>query len=377
MWVKSMGFDGDPGNVGIMRNAGILANLSILLLFVLAAALYAYSEPLYYLSVQEDEYLEWATFWGFAAAAGLYFVHGIRQLRVGRQLPWFVFGLALFCFFVAMEEISWGQRLLGYRAPDYFLEQNYQQEFNFHNVVGTSDRKLVLKTILLGYGVILSAFSVWPAGRRVLERLRIVVPPPMLLVSFLAMFVFYSWYPLRHSGEWVELAMAFGFAYAALFERMSAAVKSAGSAIRPVIIACAAIWALAALTVPAVRYAHAADPDKVETARLEIDALTKDFGAGQVQTRCNIHKRLYTFARQYRQPYLFESAFAGLLKGGGDDARARYLLDPWNSAYWIRHKCVDGRDVKFVYSFGPDRRRNSTQWQIGGDDIGAHIEPEN
>ena len=360
-----------------MRNAGVLANLSILLLFVLAAVLHTYNEPLYYLSVQEDEYLEWATFWGFAAAAGIYFVHAIHQLRISRQLPWFVFGLALFCFLVAMEEISWGQRLLGYRAPNFFLEQNYQQEFNFHNVVDKSNRKLVLQMILLGYGVILSALSLWPTGKRVFERLRIVVPPPMLIVSFLAMFVVYYRYPWRFAGEWVELTMACGFAYAALFERMSAAAQGTRSATTAVLIVFAAIWALAALTVTSIRYAHAVDPERVGTARLEIDALTKDFGSGQVRTRCNIHKRLYTFARQYRQPYLFEGAFARLLKSSGEDARAEYLLDPWNSAYWVRHKCVAGREVMFVYSFGPDRRRNSTKWEIGGDDIGADFKLKN
>ncbi len=51
-----------------MKTVGVLANLSVLLVFVIAALLNAYNEPLYYLSVQEDEFLEWATFWGFIMA---------------------------------------------------------------------------------------------------------------------------------------------------------------------------------------------------------------------------------------------------------------------------------------------------------------------
>ena len=357
-----------------MRNAGLLANLSVLLTFVLAAVLYFYNEPLYYMSVQEDEYLEWATFWGFAVAACIYAVNGLHQLKVDRQLRWFVFGLALFCFLVAMEEISWGQRLLGYRAPDYFLEQNYQQELNLHNVVDTGLRKLVLQMILLGYGVIMSALSFWPPGKRILRRMRVVVPPPILIVSFLAMFVVYSWYPWSHTGEWVELTMAYGFAYVALFSRDPVSTEGAGSVTKKVLIVLAMVWVLAALTVVAVRYAHAVDPDRVKTARLEIDALAQDFGSGQVHTRCNIHKRIYTFVREYKQPYLFEGEFARLLQGRGDSARAEYLLDPWNSAYWVRHKCVAGRNAKFVYSFGPNRRRDSTDWEIRGDDNGAYLE---
>ena len=61
----------------------------------------------------------------------------------------------MFCFIVAMEEISWGQRLLGYRPPAYFLEYNYQQEFNFHNVVETDYRKLALTLVIAGYGIVL------------------------------------------------------------------------------------------------------------------------------------------------------------------------------------------------------------------------------
>jgi hypothetical protein len=93
-------------------------------MFVVTALLNGYDEPFYYLIVQEDEYLKWATFWGFVLAAGIYIFDGFRQFKVHRQLPWFVFGLSLFCLFVAMEEISWGRRLPAYRAPDYFLEQN-------------------------------------------------------------------------------------------------------------------------------------------------------------------------------------------------------------------------------------------------------------
>ena len=357
-----------------MRTAGVLANLSVLLAFVVAALLNAYNEPLYYLAVQEDEFLEWATFWGFVVAAGIYFASAWHQFKLSRQLPWFVFGLALFCFLVAMEEISWGQRLLGYRAPDFFLEQNYQQELNLHNVVDTSLRKLVMKIILLGYGVILSAANLWPPVTRIFARLRIVTPSPWLIVSFLAMFLIYTWYPWSHTGEWVELAMAFGFAYAALFGR-----ASVGSVAGKVLIVFAAIWVLAALTVVVVRYVHAVDPERLAIARQEIDALRKDFTSGRVHTRCGIHKRLYTFVIEYQQSYLLKGEYSRLLQSSGNAARGEYLLDPWNSAYWIRHKCRSGREVMFVYSFGPNRRRDSTDWEIGdkaagGDDIGVHLD---
>ena len=134
------------------------------------------------------------------------------------------------------------------------------------------------------------------------------------------------------------------------------------------------VWVLSGLTVFAVRYAHAADPARVDMAGREIQALAQDFESGRGHTRCGVHKRRYTCMREYQQPYLLEGEFARLLMTRGDNARAQYLLDPWNAAYWIRHKCDDGREAKFVYSFGPNRRRDSSEWEIAGQDVsGASI----
>ncbi len=160
--------------------------------------------------------------------------------------------------------------------------------------------------------------------------------------------------------------MAFGFAYAALFGR-----ESVQSLMRNTVIVFSSIWILSALTVTVVRYAHAVDPAKLEMTGRELDALAKDFSSGQVRTRCGIHKRLYTFVEQYRQSYLLRGEFSRLLQINGEDARAEFLLDPWNSPYWIRHKCKGGREAKFIYSFGPNRSRESSDWEIGGEDSGG------
>ena len=114
----------------------------------------------------------------------------------------------------------------------------------------------------------------------------------------------------------------------------------------------------------------------VETTRSELERLAGDFiVTGRPSSRCGVHKRVFTFAEEYDRHHLYEGAFANLVAQGLPEERAKYFLDPWNSPIWLRHRCIDSsrRERAFVYSFGPDRRRDSSAWEIRGDDIGVVI----
>lgn len=66
-------------------------------------------------------------------AVGYLRKHRPRLPRPYRAL----FGLfAVTAFFVAMEEISYGQHLLGFESPAWFRQHNYQDETNLHNLFG-------------------------------------------------------------------------------------------------------------------------------------------------------------------------------------------------------------------------------------------------
>jgi hypothetical protein len=73
---------------------------------------------------------------------------------------------------------------------------------------------------------------------------------------------------------------------------------------------------------------------------------------------------------------MYGGRFAALQVQGLPEERADYFLDPWNSPYWIRHRCSSERQRIFIYSFGPNRRRDSDEREIRGDDIGVVIELE-
>ena len=94
-----------------------------------------------------------------------------------------------------------------------------------------------------------------------------------------------------------------------------------------------------------------------------------------MRTSCGLHKRLFTFVRQQDVEALEQGSFAALVEQGLPEERSRFFLDPWNSPYWVRDSCGEDRRRRriFVYSFGPDRMRDSTDWEIGGDDVGEIV----
>ena len=360
--------------------SAIIANGLVFAIVAYAALLIEYDSDLYYLGIQEDEYLEWATFWAFLITAALSIVAAVRQHRLGQGLPWFLTGIALFCLFVALEEISWGQRLLGYRPPVYFLDQNFQQEFNIHNVVDTQYRKLALSSVIIGYGVNLPVLRLVPASGGLLARLGVIAPPMGFLPTFLATYILNTWTTWRHTGEWVELFLGLGFLYAALvatqhFQTGSTSADNASVSVRLSLATCAAVVLLGFMTATAARHQRQGHPGNVAAVKSELSALTEDFESGRVRLRCNLHKRLYTFVREYDQTYLNSGAFSELSLQGMPEERAEFFLDPWNSPYWIRDRCAsaNGSRTTCVDSRWPNRRRDSTRTEILSDDIGSYI----
>jgi hypothetical protein len=366
-----------------MGLAGALLANAVLLGVLAGFALLNETQPdLYYQSVQEDEWLEWASFWAFLLAAGVFAVGAVRQREADGGWPWFLAGLALFCLVVALEEISWGQRVLGYRPPTYFLEHNYQQELNLHNVIERDLRKLGAKAVILGYGVALPLLALIPPLGRLLSRWAVVAPPPELIPGFAAAYWTYEAYPFKYSGEIMELMLGLGFLFAGLARARELRFGGAAAGLRRALpaslaLSAALVFGLGLANAHASRAQRSASLENLKRARVEIAALERDFLArnrnpsGWSPSRCGIHKRLYAFVRKYQGTFLRRGEFAALESRGMPGERVEFFLDPWNSPYWLRDKCSASRRVVFVYSFGPNRRRESSPWEIRGDDVGA------
>lgn len=84
----------------------------------------------------EDGLFEYLTAIFFLIAA-VFFVLFLTNSRkeLGGYMKFVILTLALLCFFTGMEEISWGQRILGIETPERMKELNYQEETTLHNLI--------------------------------------------------------------------------------------------------------------------------------------------------------------------------------------------------------------------------------------------------
>jgi len=88
--------------------------------------------PTYSIIIREDGPIEYSTVIVYLAA----FIVSVNILKFFKNdkkffVLFLVFSIGFF-FLIAMEEISWGQRIFDFNTPDWFPE-NRQQETNLHN----------------------------------------------------------------------------------------------------------------------------------------------------------------------------------------------------------------------------------------------------
>ena len=81
----------------------------------------------------EDGPLEWVQFFEYALSSliSLLIYFKIKNKRSINSLIWIIAGVS--CFFIAAEEISWGERIFGYNIES-LAELSIQGETNLHNL---------------------------------------------------------------------------------------------------------------------------------------------------------------------------------------------------------------------------------------------------
>jgi hypothetical protein len=158
----------------------------------------------------EDGPAEWIQFLGYAGACAASLLVAWRRRAQPfslRCLGWLV--LALFCFLMAGEEISWGERLTG-MGIEAIRNINAQQETTLHNIPKVQS--------LMHFGFIFFGLLFGWAGWRLLPGID-ALPARWYSLWFLPVALFYAYFDLswithadriRNDQEAIELMMAVG-----------------------------------------------------------------------------------------------------------------------------------------------------------------------
>jgi hypothetical protein len=182
------------------RYEPIRTKLAIWCLFlVLLAVIFGskiWAPEIYYYFITEDSLSEYAQA-GFYLMASL-----ITALFVRCCVPHKLYFLAalyallsLGLFFVGMEEISWGQRVLDIANPEYFRKNNVQRELTIHNL---NTFQPVLRYCYMGIGLygaiswVVIAPLLFVTKAKGSSFLHYVAPPWYLAPYFFVCFVIYT-----------------------------------------------------------------------------------------------------------------------------------------------------------------------------------------
>lgn len=192
----------------------------------------------YYVAIysREDGFLEWLTVLAFVVGIVMN-IYRSRILKPFRERT-FIFMLYFFTFlffFGVAEEISWGQRIIGFDTPAFFLKYNTQGEFSLHNLRfgGFKVNRYIFGTflgILIGiYFLIIPIFyrkTKWMKEK--IDSLALPMPKVYHIIAYLILFGLVQMIPsgkkgelLEFGGSWIFLLMFFEPLNREIFSRKS------------------------------------------------------------------------------------------------------------------------------------------------------------
>lgn len=222
-------------------------------------------------TIPEDHYFE--IIGAFALlVTSILFLYGFLIARKSLEKTWtslikqlIYLGLAALFFFGAGEEISWGQRILGFQTPESLTEVNKQEEFNLHNLsvlensdLFTADRMFDAFWFL--FAVLTPAIAlVLPAFRRFASRLI-----PIVYWGIGLLFVY--------NYLWAKAAKVM-YQAAYVFDKISLAqavqeIKESNYAIVFILVGWFAVWDL--------RHSKETDNIPVKSGRLSVKPAYRD-----------------------------------------------------------------------------------------------------
>jgi hypothetical protein len=343
--------------------------------------------------MEEDFIGEWITFYAFTLCGFIIAIHlwncrknGIRLFSLSFLIP---LAVGAFCLVVAGEEISWGQRIFAFKPPDIFLEQNYQQELNIHNLFKGDglwgiqiESKHLVMMIAFFYGIL------FPLLSRFLPPLKNIdkhAPAFCLMPYFVLVIAMEQIYPISFTGEGCELFLGLIF-LVHVFDAypINKLETYPWNTLYRLSVLTAFVFALGIITAPLLNLlvygsdAKAEAAIKKELQLLQSDFLTARANKKKILKRKRVHKRIYTAILKNYFSLPNDSLFlegkqtpADPKTGEVRNDRKGYFLDPWHNPYWVYYD--KKKKLVIFYSFGSNRKRDSKlrDGSLQGDDIGT------
>lgn len=131
----------------MVRNSYYFIIPTLLMIVWYLSILVLSSEAIDFLA-KEDHVAEWMSFFALLGTSLVFLITYFRirhqSPRKARMAELSLLVLALMFFAAAGEEISWGQRILGFETPETLRNYNEQGEFNFHNLPFLDQRNKLL-----------------------------------------------------------------------------------------------------------------------------------------------------------------------------------------------------------------------------------------
>lgn len=138
--------------------------------------------------------------------------------------------LGLGLIFLIGEELSWGQRFMGWETPEALVARNKQDETNLHNIHGVGAAFKWIQMLVGAYGAFLPILVIrWNWLRPYRHFLSRVVPHYILIPFFLPLFVWRLYrnlleppskyyFVISEYNEVLELILALGFFFFVLYQ---------------------------------------------------------------------------------------------------------------------------------------------------------------
>jgi hypothetical protein len=195
-------------------------------IFVAMGVYYSNVDKVFYEGtyVREDGLIEWLTVLALFMGAMVCFYRSyiLKPFR-GSFFSACLILLGCVFLFGTLEEISYGQRILGFKSPAFFMQYNSQGEFNLHNLKfdGKSVNRILFGSILglfVVFYFLVMPFLYIKKGRvkKLIDQYAIPVPKLFHIVAYLLLAIAVKLIDSPKKGEilefggcWIFLLMNF------------------------------------------------------------------------------------------------------------------------------------------------------------------------